>query len=62
MMKKNLKWFVIFYIVLFVLQLISSILYCIIGNSICAAMTGFASGVAFMGAIVMYNQYKNYKE
>lgn len=61
-MKKNLKWFIIFDIMLFALQLINSILYCIIGNSICAAITGFASGVAFMGAIVMYDQYKNYKE
>lgn len=62
MMKKDLKWFVIFNIILFVLPLISSILYCIIGNSICAAITGFASGVAFMGAIVTYDQYKNCKE
>lgn len=57
-MKKNLKWFIIFDIMLFALQLINSILYCIIGNSICAAITGFASGVAFMGAIVMYDEYK----
>lgn len=61
-MKKNIRWFVILIVVLFILQLINSILYCIIGNSICAAMSGFASGVAFMGAIVMYNQYKNCKE
>lgn len=54
-MKKNIRWFVILTVVLFILQLINSILYCIIGNSICAAMSGFASGVAFMGAIVMYN-------
>lgn len=61
-MKKNLKWFVVFDIVLFILQLINSILYCAIGNCICAAMFGFASGVAFMGAIVMYDHYKNCKE
>lgn len=61
-MKKNLKWFVIFDIVLFILQLINSILYCVVGNSVCAAIAGFASGVAFMGAIVMYDQYKNCKE
>lgn len=61
-MKKNIRWFVILTVVLFILQLINSILYCIIGNSICATMSGFASGVAFMGAIVMYNQYKNCKE
>ena len=61
-MKKNLKWFVIFDIVLFILQLINSILYCVVGNSVGAAITGFASGVAFMCAIVMYDQYKNCKE
>lgn len=61
-MKKNLKWFVIFDIVLFVLQLVNSVLYYIIGNSICSSMAAFASGVAFMGAIVMYDQYKNCKE
>lgn len=61
-MKKNLKWFIIFDIMLFVLQLINSILYCIIGNSICAAITGFASGVAFMGAIALYDQYKDCEE
>lgn len=61
-MKKNLKWFVIFDIVLFILQLINSILYCVAGNSVYAAITGFASGVAFMGAIAMYDYYKNCKE
>lgn len=61
-MKKNIKWFFIFDVVLFILQLINAILYCIIGNSICAAITGFASGVAFMGAIVMYDQYKDCEE
>lgn len=61
-MKKNLKWFVIFDIILFILQLINSVLHCVVGNSVCAAITGFASGVAFMGAIVMYDQYKNCKE
>lgn len=61
-MKKNLKWFVIFDIVLFILQLINSILHCVIGNSVFAVITGFASGVAFMGAIVMYDMYKNCKE
>lgn len=58
-MKKNIKWFIILDIALFILQLINSILYCIIGNSICAAITGFASGVAFLGAIVMYDQYND---
>lgn len=61
-MKKNLKWFIIFDIMLFALQLINSVLYCIIGNSICAAITGFGSGVAFMGAIVMYDEYKDCEE
>lgn len=61
-MKKSIKWFVIFDIVFFILQLINSILHCVVGNSVCAAIAGFASGVAFMGAIVMYDQYKNCKE
>lgn len=61
-MKKNIKRFFIFNVILFVLQLISSILSCIIGNSICAAMTAFASGVAFMGAIITHSQYKDCKE
>lgn len=61
-MKKNIKWFLIFDIMLFALQLVSSVLYCIIGNSICSSMAAFASGVAFMGAIVMYDMYKDYKE
>lgn len=61
-MKKNIKWFLIFDIILFALQLVSSVLYCIIGNSICSSITAFASGTAFMGAIVMYDMYKDYKE
>lgn len=61
-MKKNIRWFLIFDIILFVLQLVNSVLYCIIGNSICSSVAAFASGVAFMGAIVMYDQYKEYKE
>lgn len=61
-MKQNIKWFLIFDIMLFALQLVSSVLYCIIGNPICSSMTAFASGVAFMGAIVMYDQYKDCKE
>lgn len=62
MMKKDIKWFLIFDITLFVLQLVNSILYCVVGNPICAAMTGFASGTAFMGAIVLYDQYKDCEE
>lgn len=61
-MKKNIKWFFIFDVILFALQLFNSILYCVIGNSICAAMSGFASGTAFMGAIALYDQYKNCEE
>lgn len=61
-MKKNIKWFFIFDVILFALQLLNSILYCIIGNSIGAAMSSFASGVAFMGAINLYDQYKDCEE
>lgn len=61
-MKKYVQAFLICDILLCVFQLINAILYCIIGNPICSAINGFASGVAFMGAIVMYDQYKNYKE
>ena len=61
-MKKNIKWLLIFDIMLFALQLVGSVLCCIIGNSICSSIMAFGSGVAFMGAIEMYDMYKNYKE
>ena len=61
-MKKNIKWFFIFDIVLFALQLLNAILYCVVNNPICAAMTAFASGVAFMGAITLYDQYRDCEE
>lgn len=61
-MKKNIKWFLIFDIMLFVIQLVNSVLYYITGNYICSSIAAFASGVAFMGAIVMYDMYKDYKE
>lgn len=62
MMKKDIKWFLIFYTALFILQLVNSILYCVAGNPICAAIAGFCSGTTFMGAIVMYDQYKDCEE
>ena len=61
-MKKNIKWFFIFDVVLFALQLLNTILYCVVNNPICAAMTAFASGTAFMGAIILYDQYKDCEE
>lgn len=61
-MKKNIRWFLIFDIMLFAIQLVNSVLYCIAGNSISSSITAFASGVAFMGTIVVYDMYKDYKE
>ena len=57
-MKKNIKWFLIFDIMLFAFQLVGSVSYCITGNSIYSSMAAFVSGAAFMGAIVMYDMYK----
>lgn len=57
-MNKYDKIFLVFDALLFVLQLALCILYCIKGDAICSGMYGFASGLAFMGTIFMYEQCK----